>query len=190
MDSTSISLLQRIRRPDDDMSWQRFVNLYTPMIYRWGCDIGLPQTDAADMVQDVFVKILHAMPTFEYDMNGSFRAWLKTVTVNCGRDFLRRRVTREASLRNGNTATAVAVDHVEFISTSEYNDLLTRRALHCMQSEFEPITWKACWQFVVEGRSAADVAESLGITPNAVYLAKSRVLRRLRSELSGLIVDN
>ncbi len=56
-----------------------------------------------------------------------------------------------------------------------------------MQAEFQPVTWKACWEFVVCGRSADEVARLLGISVNAVYLAKSRVIRRLREELAGLL---
>ena len=56
-----------------------------------------------------------------------------------------------------------------------------------MRSDFEPTTWKVCREFIMEGRPAAVVAADLGISVNAVYLAKSRVLRRLRQELSGLL---
>jgi RNA polymerase sigma-70 factor (ECF subfamily) len=78
-------------------------------------------------------------------------------------------------------------DHVESFSETEYRRRLTRRALEIMQDEFQPATWKACWETVVGGRSAAEVAKDLGLTVNAVYLAKSRVLRRLREELDGLL---
>jgi RNA polymerase sigma-70 factor (ECF subfamily) len=56
-----------------------------------------------------------------------------------------------------------------------------------MQADFQPTTWKACWEHVVAGRPAAEVAAELGITVNAVHLARARVLRRLRQELEGLI---
>ena len=70
---------------------------------------------------------------------------------------------------------------------AEDRHYLVARALEVMQGDFEPTTWKACWAFVVEGRSAADVAKQLGTTVNAVYVAKLRVLRRLRQELNGLL---
>jgi len=56
-----------------------------------------------------------------------------------------------------------------------------------MQNEFQPVTWKACWEYVVGGRDPESIASELGITVNAVYLAKSRVLRKLRQELAGLL---
>ena len=73
------------------------------------------------------------------------------------------------------------------IEEEEYRRYLVRRALGLMQAEFEPATWKACWEFVVHDRPAAEVAAELGLSVNAVYLAKSRVLRRLRAELRGLL---
>ena len=84
-------------------------------------------------------------------------------------------------------AAPIDPDTVEFISDQEYNRLLTQQALHIMQSEFEPSTWQACWQTVVDGRPTSAVAADLDITENAVYLAKSRVLRKLREELAGLM---
>jgi RNA polymerase sigma-70 factor (ECF subfamily) len=70
---------------------------------------------------------------------------------------------------------------------AEYRARLVARALELMQAEFQPTTWKACWELVVAGRPAADVARELGISENAVHLAKGRVLRRLRKELEGLL---
>ena len=69
----------------------------------------------------------------------------------------------------------------------EYRKQLMGRALLLMKTDFEPTTWKACWASVAEGRSAAEVAAELGISENAVYLARCRVLRRLRQELNHLL---
>jgi RNA polymerase sigma-70 factor (ECF subfamily) len=78
-------------------------------------------------------------------------------------------------------------DHAEEMSAEEYRQYLVGRALQMMQTDFEPTSWKACWEVVVEGRSAGEVASQLGLTPAAVYVAKSRILRRLRQELHGLL---
>lgn len=189
MDSTSASLLIRIRSQNDNSSWQRFVNLYTPMIYRWACGIGLPKSEASDLVQEVFVSVLNVIPSFEYDQGKSFRAWLKTVTVNRAKDFLRRRA-RQPVPDGLEGAMPIVPDEVEFLTAQEYNEMLTRRALEFMQSEFESSTWRACWMTVVDGESAAAVSARIGISENAVYLARSRVLRRLRGELDGLLDEN
>lgn len=155
------------------------------MIYRWARGISLPHDEASDLIQEVFSTLVKKLPTFEYDRSGSFRAWLKTVTANRARDTLRK-LSREVA--DGSTGdNAVAPDDVEFLSKQEYQQMLARRALEFAQTDFEDATWKACWMSVVSEKPAAEIAEELGITVNAVYLAKSRVLRHLRVVLSGLM---
>jgi RNA polymerase sigma-70 factor (ECF subfamily) len=186
MNTTPVSLLQRLREPGPVAAWERFVELYTPVLFSWTRRLGLQAQDAADLVQEVFAVLVQKRPEFEYDRQKSFRGWLRTITLNKWRDACRRRVVlpvhTEASLTDlpgPETADSFAED--------EYRQHLVSRALELMQAEFEPVTWKACWEFVVNGRPASEVARSLGTSVNAVYLAKGRVLRRLREELDGLL---
>lgn len=81
-DDTPTTLLNRLRSPGDRDAWAQFVHLYTPLLYHWVRKLGLGTTEAADLVQDVFVTLLRTLPTFEYDRQRSFRAWLRTVTRN------------------------------------------------------------------------------------------------------------
>jgi RNA polymerase sigma-70 factor (ECF subfamily) len=187
MDETSPSLLQRLRQPGEASAWERFVDLYTPLIYFWACRMGLQASDASDLVQDVFATLVEKLPTFSYDQNRSFRAWLRTVTLNRWRDHLRHRA---AALRGGNDAGLddVAVpDAAQAVWEGEYRQYVLRQALEVMRAEFQEPTWKAFWGLVVEGKSAAAVAAEVGLTPVAVYSAKARVLRRLRQEFEGLL---
>lgn len=183
MNTTSVSLLERLRQPGEQDAWSRFVRLYTPLLLHWARGVGLNQNDAADLVQDVLLLLMKKLPEFQYDPGRSFRGWLRTLTINKLREIKRRR-----SL----------VDVVEFtdhpdshpsdaFAEVEYREHLVRRALQLMQAEFEPTTWQACWEFVVSGRSAAEVASELGLSVAVVYSAKYRVLRRLRQELEGLL---
>ena len=80
--STSLSLLVRLRKPEDADAWQRFVDLYSPLLFAWVRRVGLDSDEAADLVQDVFVTLVQKMPAFEYDSRHSFRAWLKTIAYN------------------------------------------------------------------------------------------------------------
>jgi RNA polymerase sigma-70 factor (ECF subfamily) len=184
MITTSVSLLDRLRRPDERQAWDRFVTLYTPLIYSWARRAGLQESDAADLVQDVFTVLLQKLPEFTYDRNGSFRAWLKTITLNKWRESCRRAATRRE--RHGPLPDPAAADEEAFWET-EYRRHLVGQALRVMQADFEPQTWQACWALVVEGRPAAQVAEQLGVRVGTVYAAKCRVLARLRQELAGLI---
>jgi RNA polymerase sigma-70 factor (ECF subfamily) len=187
MHTTSISLLERVRRLEERAAWERFVKLYTPLLYYWTCRLGMTEADAADLVQEVFTVLIAKLPEFHYDAGKSFRAWLRTITYNKWRDFQRRRAADP--IRDGSEALPdlPAPDSEDPFWEQEYRQHLVGRALELMQQEFQPATWKACWECVVAGRSAAEVAAELGMSVEAVYTAKSRVLRRLRQELSGLL---
>src|SRR5262249_58987268 len=99
LDQTSASLLDRLRRPDDHEAWQRFVALYTPLLYFWACRMGVKAHDAADLVQEVFAAVLAAMPSFQLDPGRSFCAWLRMVALNKWRDHQRRQAVVGLSTR-------------------------------------------------------------------------------------------
>src|SRR5262249_30741276 len=182
MHTTPASLLERLRLPDAQAAWERFVKLYTPLLYHWAHRTGLQEPDAADLVQDVFAVLLGKLPAFAYNPQKSFRSWLRTVLLNKWRE--RQRRAAPVPLEGSAAPLANLADPAspaEF-EEKEYRQHLVRRALQLMQADFEPTTWQACWEFVVSGKPAAEVAAGLGITAKAVYLAKARVLRRLRQE--------
>ena len=183
MHSTPASLLDRLRSPADAAAWARFVHLYTPFLYHWARRHGLDAADTADLVQEVFVQLLRALPAFAYDPARSFRAWLAAVVGNKWRELNRRRRPQTVPA----AALANRPGPADDFDDREYRSHVAGRALRLIQAEFVPATWKAFWGVVVEGRPADAVAAELGITPNAVYLARGRVLRRLRAELAGLV---
>lgn len=184
MHTTSISLLQRLREPEAEGAWTRFVSLYTPLLYSWAKRLGLEDVDAADLVQDVFTQMLRELPRFSYRPGSRFRGWLWTVTRNKYFERIRRKRPSNSPLTDDELVDTC--NFVQEIDEADYNRYVVDRALQIMRSDFEPTTWKACWENVVQGRSAPEVAEELGISANAVHLAKARVLRRLRQELDGL----
>jgi RNA polymerase sigma-70 factor (ECF subfamily) len=187
MESTSSSLLLRLHRPGEQEAWRRFIDLYSPLLYFWACRMGLPAQDAADLVQDVFVALVLKLPQFTYDPNRSFRAWLRTVAENSWRSAMRKRAAGPANAGDAALADAAAPDGTDAIWEAEYRACLFGRAVQIMRQDFEEKTWKACWALVVEGKSGAEVAADLGMSIDAVYAAKARVLRRLRQELDGLL---
>jgi RNA polymerase sigma-70 factor (ECF subfamily) len=187
MTTTSISLLERLRRPNEQAAWERFVELYTPLLYYWARRIGLQSCDAADLVQDVFAVLVQKLPEFTPDRHKSFRGWLRTVTINKWRERRRRRTAAPLDATDPALDDLATPDDVEAFTDAEYRQHLAWRALQLMQREFPETTWKACWETVVAGRTAAEVAAALGVSVAMVYTAKSRVLRRLRQELNGLL---
>jgi RNA polymerase sigma-70 factor (ECF subfamily) len=186
MDRTPVSLLERLRQPGEQQAWNRFVALYTPLIHFWACRLGLRE-DAADLVQDVFAILLRKMPEFRYDPQGSFRSWLRTVALNAWRARHRRTAGDPAPAGPAPLENLEVPDGLVEFTEAEYRSYLAARAAQLMQAQFEPATWKAFWALVVEGRPVTEVAAELGLTANAVYIAKSRVLARLRQELDGLL---
>jgi RNA polymerase sigma-70 factor (ECF subfamily) len=191
MHTTSASLLAKLRQPVDleatTAAWGRFVQLYTPLLFYWARRVGLRDEDAADLVQDVFATLVQKMPAFSYDADKGFRAWLRTVTLNKWRDRLRQSVLPSGTASDPSVSEVADSSGPDLLEETEYRRYLVQRALHLMQTEFAPNTWKACWEHVVMDRPAAEVAAELGIGVGAVYVAKSRVLGRLRQELSGLL---
>ncbi len=184
---TSATLLERVRQRTDRAAWNQFAELYTPFLYHCARTLGLADSDAADAVQDVFVLLLEKLPDFQYAKDGSFRAWLRTVTVNKCRERFRKR--QEVAIGGSDLPgmDQIQANNTDALWDTEYRQYLVARALAFMQSEFETTTWKACWETTVKDRRTKDVAADLGITINAVFVARSRVLRRLRKELSDLV---
>jgi RNA polymerase sigma-70 factor, ECF subfamily len=190
MYTTPVSLLERLRLPAEpkvtEASWARFVELYTPLLFAWACHLNMSEDDAADLVQDVFVVLVRKLPEFAYDRQRSFRGWLRTLLVNQWRDRWRRLASPAPSPLAEDVAAAVA-DPAQEVEEADFRRYLVGRALQLMQSDFEPATWKACWETAVQGRPAAQVGAELGLSVPAVYAATSRVLRRLRQELRGFM---
>jgi RNA polymerase sigma-70 factor (ECF subfamily) len=188
MHPTPVSLLQRLARPEDRAAaWARFVDLYTPLLFAWASRLNVPEQDAADLIQNVFLTLLRRLPSFRYDQDGSFRGWLRTVLLHQWRDQLRRIPPPVAVAPAVLDGRGAGPDPVEELAETEYRRCLAGRAMQLMQSDFTPSTWRACWETVVQERPAAEVAADLGLSVAAVYAATSRVLRRLRQELEGLL---
>lgn len=160
--------------------------LYTPLLQGWARRAGVNQSGVDDLVQDVFLKIAREMPRFEYDAaKKNFRGWLKTITIHAALDLQRQK----AIFCLSESALAEVMDNatLEELWDAEYKQQIVAHALRVMKTDFEPKTWKACWETTVQGRAASDVGRELGMSQAAVFMAKSRVLKRLREELREML---
>lgn len=183
--TTSVTLLERVRNRENRRDRERFIRLYTPLLIRWTQSAGVPNSDCEDVVQEIVLLLLEKLASFQLDhAKGQFRGWLRTVALNRCREWLRQR--RGVNSR-GEYEAPLVEDPTEAFWENEYRQPLIRRALEIMKTEFEERTWRACWEHVSSGRSAAEIAAELGMTEAAVYAAKSRVLKRLRIELQELL---
>jgi RNA polymerase sigma-70 factor (ECF subfamily) len=186
MDTTSPTLLARVRNTTDQAAWERFVQLYTPLLVQWSRKAGLNDADAADLVQEVLALLLRKLPEFKYDGQGKFRAWLRTVTLNKWRELQRKRRAKPLGSDDDLLAELPQESSVAFWE-KDYRQILIARALEVMRANFEDKTWRACMMTVSGGLSAGEAAKELGISEASVYQARSRVLRRLREELVELL---
>jgi RNA polymerase sigma-70 factor (ECF subfamily) len=183
MDTTPVSLLEQLKKPQQQAAWERFAELYTPLLYYWARGQGLAEADAADLVQEVFVVLVTKLPTFRYDRDGSFRAWLRTVTLNKHRELRRRKTTQ---------ALAPAFDQPQedphrLLEEKEHRQYLVQQMLQIVKPEFPPSTWQLFDAYVIQRRTPQEIAASHGISTTTVYAAKCKVLHRLRIELDGLL---
>jgi RNA polymerase sigma-70 factor (ECF subfamily) len=183
--ATSLTLLDRVR-DHDPRAWNRLVQLYAPLIFRWCRRRQLHSEDAADVSQEVFRTVAVKIAAFRRDRAGDrFRAWLWTITRNKIGDHLRRQ-ERQPVARGGSDAQQRFLEIPEHLSEDESltdTRSLVHRALDLIRPDFEDRTWQAFWRCAVEGQSPKEIALDMGVTPDAVRVAKSRVLRRLREEL-------
>jgi RNA polymerase sigma-70 factor (ECF subfamily) len=186
MQSTSLTLLQRVASRTDQAAWERFVDLYTPVLLFWARKSGLQNVDAEDAVQDILMHLLQELPKFEHNGVQRFRGWLHTVAQRKLCDRYRERQRKQIPRPQGLSSFAGPDDLAE-LCDDEYRRHLVASALGIMEAEFEPTTWRACYEHVTSGRSAAEIGRELGLSEGAVHVAKYRVLRRLRQELAGLL---
>jgi RNA polymerase sigma-70 factor (ECF subfamily) len=184
--ATRLSLLVRLRDPRDDGAWSQFVELYAPLVFGYARKHGLQDADAADLTQDVLQAVSGGIRRLDYDpRRGSFRGWLFTVARNKLRNFL------AAQQRPGRGAGGAAAQHLlgglparEEDQSAWWDQEYERRvfswAAEQVRGAFQDSTWRAFWQTAVEGRSGPQVARALGMSVAAVYLAKGRVMERLK----------
>jgi RNA polymerase sigma-70 factor (ECF subfamily) len=183
---TPISLLERLQLCPDPVSWQRLVSLYTPLISGWLARYRVQPSDVDDLTQEVFRTLVVELPHFRHDLRrGAFRRWLRTIAVNRLRTLWRTRAS---------PADDVLLTQLEDPASDpnrrwdeEHDRFVARRLLELLEPEFEPPTWNAFRLLVLEGVETREVADRLNTTPNAVRIAKSRVLSRFRREIEGLI---
>jgi RNA polymerase sigma-70 factor (ECF subfamily) len=193
MSQTSVSLLDRLREQPDDPSWKRLVDLYSPLIHSWLRRYAVQPSDADDLVQEVLGAVVRDLPRFRHDRRpGAFRCWLRTITVNRLRGFWRARQARPVA--TGDSDLVQQLEQLEDPTSSlsqrwdaEHDRHVLNRLLELLEPEFAPTSWQAFRRVTLEGKRASDVAAELGLSVNAVLLAKSRVLRRLRQEAQDLI---
>ena len=189
---TSISLLDRLAAAPTDDDWQRLDELYQPLLRAWAVRGGVAPADAADLVQEVLLVVFREVGGFERRGSGAFRAWLRVILLHRVRDYFRARRHRTPAI--GGSDFLHSLDELESPDSAprgqwdrEHDEHVAASLLRRVQGDFAPATWQAFRRHVLEGEPADRVAQALGLSLNSVLLAKSRVLKRLRQEMAGLV---
>lgn len=187
--STDAGLLEGIRTRDEE-AWKRFVDQYSSLIYLWCRNCDLQPADALDVSQQVFHAVSRSISTFARDSGKrGFRGWLFVVTRNMIRNYLSRTLGGPQP-QGGTSIQLQLLDQPESIdeesltgSNSSSGDSSMQATLDATRARFDERTWKCFWLIAMEGHSAVEVAEQLGMTSAAVRQAKYRVVQRLRQDL-------
>lgn len=181
--ATRQSLLVRLKDPRDSQAWSEFVAIYAPLIDRLARTRGLQEADAADLAQEVFRAVAGAIDRYDPD---PARGWLFRIARNLIINLLEARKVRPQASGDSNVQALLdqvpASDAAETILfEAEYRRRLFHWAAEQIRGEFREPTWKAFWLTAVEGVAPAEAAAEAGISVGAVYIARSRVMARLRT---------
>ena len=193
MNETSLSLLNRLRRSPESDSWDRLVELYAPLLRAWLRKYDVQVSDADDLTQEVLLAVSKDLGKFEHGgQPGAFRGWLKAILVNRLRKFWRSRDRRPQARGDSDIDARLAQlddpsSEMSLIWNREHDQYVLRQLLALAEPHFAKNTWTAFCRVALDGDQPDVVADEIGISLNAVCLAKSRVLRRLRQESEGLI---
>jgi RNA polymerase sigma-70 factor (ECF subfamily) len=185
-------MLNRLRKASPDHpDWLQLQAIYTPLIRKWLSRVPGLGEEANDLAQDVFLVVVRELPRFERQREGSFRAWLRQITVNKVRSDRKRRgqipavgldpadgFLDQLADPNGDLAREWDRDHDKWV---------VEKLLKIVRPDFHPSSWDAFQRSFLDAVPAAQVAEELGLTENAVLQAKYRILRRLRQEAGHLL---
>ena len=183
---TRASLILRLRQPDDQLAWDEFIEIYQPLVFRLARSKGLQEADALDLTQDVLTRVAKAVNQFDPDEAGTFRGWISRITRNLVIDFLRSKQRRQ--LTADDTSVRQIIESLPTEEDSRWFDLEHRRqvfswAAEKIKSEFQDSTWNAFWRTAVQQHSVKAVAADLGLSPGAVYIARSRVIAKLKQKI-------
>ena len=187
---TSVSLLERLAAAPTDDDWRRLDVLYRPLLKGWVARVGVPASDIDDLVQDVLVVVVREVAEFERRRKGAFRAWLRGILTHRVRDYFRGQKYRPTA--TGDSDFQRRLDELESPNSALSKRWDCEHDRHVLESlmrrvHFDAVTLQAFRRHALEGEPAAHVAEELCLSLNSVLLAKSRVLKRLRQELAGLV---
>ncbi len=190
---TSVSLLQRIASRGADDDWARLLKIYRPFIDSQVRRYPQLLDQADDIAQEIGIVLVRELPDFQRQRTGSFRAWLRQIAVNQLRTASRKLKSQPIAVGDS-TKVDEALDELSDPASiaarrwdEEHDQEVLRRVIEIVQQEVNPIHWNIFRSHVLEGRAADAVADELGISLGMVHQVKSRIAKRMKVEVAGLI---
>jgi RNA polymerase sigma-70 factor (ECF subfamily) len=189
LSQTSLGLLERARR-NDEGAWERIVECYGPIVCSWLRQAGLESGSLPDVAQNVFLAAYRGLGSMRRNPeSGSFRGWLRRIT--------RRKLIDHARRQEKMLGGSWVTDHLQHLvfppdscdSTAGDKRLLFAQVEKFIRQEFSPEHCDAFFAILLHGHCPTEVAARLGLTRNSVYLACSRIRRRVRQEFADLLPD-
>ena len=179
--TTHVSLLQRLSDGQDPAAWQEFCDRYAELIRGFALRRDLQPADCDDVGQEVLLSLSKSMPGFQYDPSkGKFRSYLKTVTLHV---ILKKRMAERGQVDWERVAQATqaacADEDTEAAWEAEWRQYHLRRAMQTIAAEFNSADRQAFQRYALDGREVRETAQALNLSTDQVYQAKSRILRRL-----------
>jgi RNA polymerase sigma-70 factor (ECF subfamily) len=188
--STSISLLQQLRQGGSEV-WAGAIKLYAPLVFKWCRSSGLSEVDSEDVGQNVFLSAFHGFPRFRKDREGdTFRGWLRRITQRKISDFRTGKRRQPISIDEPTLLYADPIAELNADDAPEDLKLLALRAVEILQTQFSSEAMKSFIGTAIDERSAFEVGRELGMTANAVNIAKYRVIKALRLALGDVDPDS
>lgn len=193
--STSVSLIRRVGK-QDPLAWQRFVSIYAPLVYSWCRRKRISGEDSSDIMQEVFLAVSGSIDGFQRDSGRRpFRAWLHGITSFKIIDHFRR--VERGPVAIGEDVIEATMEQVpdedSYVNDKQQtirdHQLVLHQTIEAIRDDFPEKSWKAFYRTAVDGQTAPQIAQELGLSPDNVRQIKYRILRRLRTELDGLETD-
>ena len=187
-------MIVRLRQHDDVAAWTEFEEIYRPLIIRLARNRGLQDADAYEISQEVMARVAAAIERWDPDPErGSFRGWLSRITRNMVVQFFRNQ--NRIPKTNGESNVQELLEAQPAASETREFEIELKRQIFAwaagkIKKQFKPTTWQAFWQTAIENRDVETVAAELGINRGAVYVSRSRVMKRLRDVVQTAVSQN
>ncbi len=188
---TRASLIHGLPDPANVGAWDEFVTIYAPLVYRLARRRGLQPADADDLVQEVLAAVSRSVEDWlERPDRGRFRAWLFGIARNTAINFLTRPRHRPLAAGGGDAlkllAESLTADDTSDSFDVAYEREVFRWASVQVREGVADKTWRAFWETTMENRAITDVAKELDMSTGSIYIARSRVMARLRELVRAL----